>query len=69
MKLDDRQIVRRLAWVLVLKLLALTLLWWHFVRPQQVEVDAERMQSRVSGTSSASASSASAITTGALRDQ
>lgn len=69
MKLDDRQIVRRLAWVMLIKLLALTLLWWHFVRPQRIEVDAEQMQTRVIGTASAPAPSAPAIAAGALRDQ
>lgn len=36
----DQRLVKRLAWVLVLKLVLLAGLWWAFVRDQRVTVDA-----------------------------
>lgn len=37
---DERRLVRHLAWVVVIKLVALTALWWVFVRDQRVSHDA-----------------------------
>lgn len=36
-----RSLLRDVGWVLVLKLLVLTALWWAFVRDQRVEVQAD----------------------------
>jgi hypothetical protein len=66
MKLDDRQIARRLAWVLLIKLLALLALWWLFVHDHRVEVDAAVMARQVG---SLPASGHGASVTGASRDQ
>ena len=51
MKPADTLLVKRLAWVLVIKLVFLFGLWWGFVRDQQVTVDALGMavQTRVPG--------------------
>jgi len=43
MKPVDQMLVRRLAWVLVIKLAVLFGLWWGFVRDQRVTVDASGM--------------------------
>jgi hypothetical protein len=43
MKPADQLLVKRLAWVLVIKLMLLYGLWWGFVRDQQVTVDASGM--------------------------
>lgn len=43
MKPADQVLVRRLAVVLVIKLVLLFGLWWGFVRNQQVPVDAQGM--------------------------
>ncbi|MFG6486943.1 cytochrome oxidase putative small subunit CydP [Roseateles sp. BYS78W] len=37
---DEHRLVRHLAWVVVIKLLALVGLWWMFVRDQHVSTDA-----------------------------
>ncbi|HEY1128486.1 MAG TPA: hypothetical protein VGF12_03695 [Roseateles sp.] len=37
---DEHRLVRHLAWVLVIKLLALGGLWWVFVRDQRISTDA-----------------------------
>lgn len=39
MKPQDKTLVRKLAIVLVIKLIVLTALWWGFVREQRVVVD------------------------------
>jgi hypothetical protein len=39
MKPQDKILVRKLAIVLVIKLVVLTALWWAFVREQRVVVD------------------------------
>ena len=39
MKTLDKTLVRKLAVVLVLKLVVLAVLWWGFVREQRVTVD------------------------------
>ncbi len=41
MELRDRLLLRKLATVLVIKLLVLTALWWGFVREQRVPVDTD----------------------------
>lgn len=38
---SDRKLTRKLAWMLVVKLVALVLLWWLFVHDQRVEVDGD----------------------------
>lgn len=43
MKPSDQLLVKRLAWVLVIKLVLLFGLWWGFVRDQRVTVDASGM--------------------------
>jgi hypothetical protein len=43
MKPADQQLVKRLAWVLLVKLVLLLGLWWSFVRDQRVTVDASGM--------------------------
>lgn len=40
MRPDEHRLVRHLAWVVVIKLLALVGLWWMFVRDQRVSTDA-----------------------------
>jgi hypothetical protein len=52
MKPVDQLLVKRLAWVLVIKLLVLYGLWWGFVRDQRVTVDASgmAMQTLVQGS-------------------
>ncbi|MFT7724626.1 MAG: hypothetical protein QM788_17650 [Roseateles sp.] len=40
MQRDERRLVRHLAWVLAVKLLALAGLWWGFVRDQRLSPDA-----------------------------
>jgi len=45
----DRHLLRKLAAVLLLKLLVLTALWWGFVRDQRVPVDAARAALQVLG--------------------
>lgn len=37
---DEHRLVRHLAWVVVIKPLALVGLWWMFVRDQHVRTDA-----------------------------
>lgn len=37
---DDHRLFRHLAWVVVIKLLALGGLWWVFVQDQRVDTDA-----------------------------
>ncbi len=39
MRNDERLLLRHLAWVLVIKLLALTALWWFFVRDARTSPD------------------------------
>ena len=43
MRLADRRLRRELVWVVVIKLVLLTLLWWLFIAPQRVEVDSRKM--------------------------
>lgn len=40
MQSDERRLVRHLAWVVVIKLLALGGLWWAFARDQGMSPDA-----------------------------
>lgn len=47
MKPADQTLVKRLAWVLVIKLVVLFGLWWGFVRDQRVTVDASGMATQV----------------------
>ena len=42
MNFSDTTLLKKLALVLLLKLLVLTVLWWVFVRDQQVAVDGNR---------------------------
>lgn len=37
------QLTKRLIWIVLLKVAALTVLWWAFIRDQTVTVDAEAM--------------------------
>jgi hypothetical protein len=48
----DQLLVKRLAWVLVIKLAVLFGLWWGFVRDQRVSVNTSTMATRtlVSGS-------------------
>jgi hypothetical protein len=39
----DQRLVKRLVWVLLIKLVLLFGLWWSFVRDQRVPVDASGM--------------------------
>jgi hypothetical protein len=66
MKLDDRQIARHLAWMLLIKLLALLALWWLFVHNHRIEIDAAVMARQV-GTLPACSHGASV--TGVSRDK
>jgi hypothetical protein len=43
MKPADQLLVKRLVWVLLIKLVLLFGLWWSFVRDQRVPVDASGM--------------------------
>lgn len=43
MNLSDKTLVKKLATVLVIKLVALVALWWFFVRDQHVPVDGNRV--------------------------
>lgn len=40
-------LVRKLGWVIVVKLLMLMLIWWSFMADQSVEVDAEQAASHL----------------------
>ena len=46
----DRKLLRDITIVVVLKLIALTALWFAFVRDQKVSVDAERAAAVVTST-------------------
>ncbi len=39
MKTPDRSLLRKLAWTVAIKLIALSVLWWVFVRDAQIAVD------------------------------
>ena len=41
MKPLDKTLVQKLAWVLLIKLAVLFLLWWGFVRVQHVQTDGD----------------------------
>ena len=45
----DRLLLRKLATVLVLKLVVLTGLWWGFVREQRVPVDTDTAATQLLG--------------------
>jgi hypothetical protein len=45
----DRLLLRKLATVLVMKLLVLTALWWGFVRDQRVPVDTDTTAAQMLG--------------------
>lgn len=49
MQFYDRSLIRKLAVVLVVKLLVLTGLWWAFVHEQRVPVDAETAAAQMLG--------------------
>ena len=49
MTLQDKTLVRKLAIVLLLKLLVLLALWWIFVREQRVTVDADAAATQLLG--------------------
>lgn len=51
----NRHLVRELAFVLALKLVVLTALWWGFVHEQQVTVDGKAIASQLLGASNGSA--------------
>ena len=38
---NNRSLVRKLAWVVVLKLILITAIWWMFMRDQRVKVEPE----------------------------
>ncbi|MFN4065395.1 MAG: cytochrome oxidase putative small subunit CydP, partial [Parazoarcus communis] len=42
-RLTDRRLVRDLVWVVILKLIVITALWWGFVREFRVPVDHDAM--------------------------
>lgn len=46
---QDKTLVRKLAVVLLLKLLVLLALWWIFVREQRVAVDADAAATQLLG--------------------
>lgn len=46
----DKTLVRKLAVVLALKLLVLSMFWWAFVREERVPVHSEGVAERVLGT-------------------
>lgn len=50
---NDRRLVRHLLIVVAIKLVALSALWWVFVRDHRVPVDAERAADRLIVTPSA----------------
>ena len=39
MNIQDRTLLRKLIWTVLIKLVALSVLWWLFVRDAQVAVD------------------------------
>lgn len=39
MRPSDSRLLRHLAWVIVLKLVVLTAIWWAFIRSERVTVD------------------------------
>jgi len=49
MNLQDRTLVRKLAFVLVLKLLVLVALWWFFVHEQRMAVDSAGIATQLLG--------------------
>jgi hypothetical protein len=50
MDLRDHFLLRKLAVVLVIKLVILTGLWWGFVREQRVAVDTDAVASQMLGS-------------------
>jgi hypothetical protein len=56
MNFQDRNLVRKLTTVLVIKLVVLTALWWFFVRDQRVPVDVDAAASQMLGERPAPAS-------------
>lgn len=53
----DRLLLRKLATVLVIKLLVLTALWWGFVRDQRVPVDTDTTAMQLLGSRPATTAS------------
>jgi len=49
MQFHDRSLIRKLAVVLVVKVLVLTGLWWGFVREQRLPVDAQDVAAQLLG--------------------
>lgn len=58
MTLSDKSLIRKLAVVLLVKLILLTGLWWAFVRDTRVAVDDQRQAERLLSTQSPSAKGA-----------
>ena len=50
MKPQDNILVKKLAVVLVIKMVVLTALWWGFVREQRVMVDGNATAAQMLGT-------------------
>lgn len=50
MKPQDKILVKKLAVVLVIKMVVLTALWWGFVREQRVVVDGNAAAAQMLGT-------------------
>jgi len=49
---NDRRLLRHLTIAIAIKLVVLVLLWWLFVRDQQVSVDADQAAASLGMTSS-----------------
>jgi hypothetical protein len=49
MNLQDRTLVRKLAFVLVLKVVVLVALWWFFVHEQRVAIDGAGIAAQLLG--------------------
>ena len=47
MNLQDRTLLRKLVWAVLIKLVVLTVLWWFFVRDVRVVVDEEAAAHRL----------------------
>lgn len=65
MNLADRKLVRDITFVIVIKLIFITALWWAFIRDAKVSVDAGTMASQMA----APARSGHSTHTGDLHDQ
>ena len=51
MSFSDRQLLRRLAFAIAIKLALITAIWWMFIRDVRVHVESDEMAQRVTQAS------------------